>query len=160
MQPNLLSTVAAVSGWKQSSWVGCSTVSAAVWSTARAETQTLKVICQPSFLFHPAVSRWVSRVVFSNEWFQSGWAQRARWDALWEKREASGQPTILWDRAIISHKVEPSETEHSLTVCHVFLLFFFFFALIFSVRYLLIWFVPVGFGLCTGLMQWLFEACG
>lgn len=150
---HLLSTLAAVRGWKQFSTVGCSTVCMPVWSTMRAAlvrgkavTQMLKVICQPSFLFHP--QRWGVEWWFKMSGFRVDRGRWARWDALWEKREASGQPTILWVRAIIKPqswaKWNGNRTQ---SYCCSF---FFLFSLICSVRYLLIWFFPVEFRLCTG----------
>lgn len=120
IRQNLLSTVAAVSGWKQFSWVGCSTVSIPVWSTMRADPlhssgakrrhRCWKSFASHLFCFIPAVSSWVSQVAIWNEWFQSGRAQWARVRCTLGKEER-GQPTILCTQTVISHKDDPSERE-------------------------------------------------
>lgn len=149
IQQNLLSTVAAVSGWKQFSLSG--PLSSFSPSEAQRELslcthRTGEAVCQPPFsVSSPAASGWVSWVAVWNEWFQSGWAQWARWSALWEKREASGRPAVLCVRATVSRKVDPSETEQS----HCWTRPFFVFRSFQSVIY---WssLPPVEFGLLLG----------
>lgn len=136
VQISTKSTIAAVSAWKQSPGA-LSSFSARVKQhescthPLRATTQMLKVICQPSFFRF--IPRW--EVEFAEWWFKmSGFrvdgGQRARWDALWEKRAASGRPTILWAGAIVKPQSwGEAETEHSRTVTSFY--FFDLFAVLF-----------------------------
>lgn len=112
LQNILFSIVAAVSGWKHfpkllNSFSVCLKHDES-WSAADGCWKSFVRCC---FCFIPELSGRVCRVVISDEWFQSGWAQRASWDALWEKREASGQPTIPLAGVTVSHKVNPRQTE-------------------------------------------------
>lgn len=151
---NLLSTVAAVSGWKQFLLSGLLNSSNVClkhhesWSAAlirgKATTQILKVICQPSFPSNPP--RWA--VEFAEWWFRmSGFrvdgGQWARWDALWEKERS------IWtthDPLGSSHR-KPQSWNRTQSYCMsrwtVFL------SLICSARCLLICFFPLEFRLCT-----------
>lgn len=162
IQQNLLSTVAAVSGWTQFSSVCLKHDES--WSAALARPQSDDTDAEShlSAVFPVSSPWWVAELVewwFEMSGFRSGWAQRARWDALWEKsnRTTHNRPHPShrepqgWPKWNSTRTQSPCCLSRWTDCFHVW-----------SFQSVIYWsgFFPVEFGLCTGLMQWLFEASG
>lgn len=131
VQQNLLSTLAAVSGWKGVFLVGRSAVSMPVWSTMRADPmhsseakaagQTLKDVSHV-FSFIQLVSGWVNQMATCG----------FRVDGLIERgemkiRRDTDQPTILCTHAM---------KHNSLSECHLRQFFFVCFFFLWSFQFL------------------------
>lgn len=159
IQQNLLSTAAAVSGWKQFS-SGGSTVDACQRELIRCAHQSHDADAEShlSAILSVPSPRWVAELVEC--WFEvSGFGVDglSGQGEMHSGKRATARTTVVCIRATASHRVEPSETqaEHS----HVGQILLF---LLWSVQSVFYWsaFFPGQFGLCTRLTQWLLEASG